>query len=149
MINSRDRFGEFRINDGKDLHVIKNRIMDAAINKEISILKGEAPDLEIKYFAIGTGTTAVTNADTQLDNEHSRYPVVSGPTLTTTGEITTEFTIRETEGQIVIQEIGIFCGSTATASLNTGTLLARALWTYDKTGNIELSISRIDRLSRG
>ena len=129
--------------------VVKNRIMDQALDKEAEILRGVAPDLEIKYVAIGTGTTALTNTDTQLANEVFRVIPSNPPTKTATGEITTEFVVLETEAQVEIKEVGIFCGSTATATANSGTLLSRVLWNFDKRSNIELSITRVDRIVRG
>jgi len=129
--------------------VVKNRIMDQALDKEAEILKCVAPDLEIKYVAIGTGTTALTNTDTQLANEVFRVIPSNPPTKTATGEITTEFVVLETEAQVEIKEVGIFCGSAATATANSGTLLSRVLWNFDKRSNIELSITRVDRIVRG
>lgn len=128
---------------------LKNRLMDAAINAEIDILRGISSDLEIKYIAIGTGITPIANDQTQLANEVFRTIPSNPPTQTASGEITTDFVILETEAQVEIKEIGIFCGSTATSSANTGIMLSRVLWNFDKRSNIELSITRVDRLARG
>jgi hypothetical protein len=156
LTSEQNRFGEFLIQvkeRGIIVHeeVVKNRIMNAILNEEINILTGAPTDIEIKYVAFGTGTTPVTNTDTQLANEpaSARFIPSIAPHLTATGEVRTEFTILETEAQIVIEELGIFAGSSATSAPNSGKLLARVLWHFDKTANVELSITRIDRIIRG
>jgi hypothetical protein len=154
MINDRSREGYFifrtKAKDGiiKE-EIVHNRLMDSAINAEIDILRGITPNQEIKYIAIGTGTTAIANDQTQLANEVFRVVPSNPPTRTTTGEVTTEFIILETEAQVEITEIGIFCGSTATATPNSGNMLSRVLWSFDKRSNVELSVTRVDRVVRG
>jgi hypothetical protein len=154
MINIRGREGYFIFRTKTKDGIIKeetvyNRLMDSAINAEIDILRGIAPDQEIKYIAVGTGTTPIANNQTQLANEVFRFIPSNPPTRTATGEIVTEFVILENEAQIEITEIGIFCGTTATATLNSGNMLSRVLWDFDKRSNIELSITRVDRIVRG
>jgi hypothetical protein len=154
MINIRGREGYFIFRTKTKDGIIKeetvyNRLMDSAINAEIDILRGITPNQEIKYIAIGTGTTPIANNQTQLANEVFRFIPSNPPTRTATGEITTEFVILENEAQVEITEIGIFCGSTATATLNSGNMLSRVLWSFDKRSNIELSITRVDRIVRG
>ena len=152
--NTRGRQGEFifRTKEKNGIiktEVVKNRLTNLAINAEIDILTGIAPNLEIKYIAIGTGTTPIDNAQTQLANEVFRVIPSSPPTRPANGEITTEFIILETEAQVEIKEIGIFCGTGATATPNSGIMLSRVLWEFDKRSNIELSVTRIDKVVRG
>jgi hypothetical protein len=47
-----------------------------------------------------------------------------------------------------LEEIGIFCGSTATSSVNTGTLMSRILFKKTKTANEEITIRRTDKVVR-
>lgn len=155
MINeSRGRSGYFvfRHRDKNGIiqsEKVNNLLMDTVINAEINILRGLAPNLEIKYIAIGTGSTPINSTQTQLANEVFRVAPSNPATNTNIGEITTEFIILETEAQVEIKEIGIFCGTGATATANSGTMLSRVLWNFDKRSNIELSITRVDRLVRG
>ena len=50
------------------------------------------------------------------------------------------------ESSVTIQEIGIFAGSSATATKDSGILVSRILWAYSKTGSEELNFTRSDRL---
>lgn len=141
--------GRFEIYvNGKLDAVITNRIMDAILNEMADVLKGTAPDLSIKYVALGTSNTALTDTQTGLVTEIFRTAPVSNPTRTATGEITTEFTILDTEAVAQIEEIGIFVGSSATSSANSGKLLSRILWSKNKTNSEELTIRRVDKIVR-
>lgn len=141
--------GEFQIFiNGKHVKTICNRVMDAALNKMANILAGVSPDLQIKYLAVGTSNTSVTNTQTQLGAEIFRTIPVTSPTLTATGEITTEFILLESEAIGNIEEIGIFCGASATSTTNSGTMLSRILWKKTKTNSEEITIKRIDRVVR-
>lgn len=128
--------------------IVKNKVMDSVLNKLIGVLQGTAPDLQIKYLALGTSNTAVTTNDTKLGAEIFRTAVVS-QSATNTGEITTEFVILDNEAVGTIEEIGIFGGTTATLVADTGTLISRILWHKEKTNSEELSIKRIDKVGRG
>ncbi|RLD20497.1 MAG: hypothetical protein DRI69_06170 [Bacteroidetes bacterium] len=48
--------------------------MNAALDELIKVLQGQSTDLEIKYLALGTSNTPVTDSDTQLGNEMSWLP---------------------------------------------------------------------------
>ncbi len=138
----RGRTGHFIINGVKH----KNRIMDAILNETISILLGTASDLEIKFLAVGTDGTAITNTQTQLGAETQRYAPTASPSLTGVGTVTTTFTILNTESLVYIKEIGIFVGASATSTLNSGKMLARLLVDIDRTTEaVQLNIIRIDQ----
>ncbi len=128
--------------------VIHNKVMNTVLDQLAKTLKGENPDLEIKYLALGTSNTPISLTDTKLGNEIFRTPIVS-QIVTGTGEITTDFTILETEAIGNIEEIGIFGGSTATIEADTGTLISRVLWSKVKTASEEFTIRRVDKVGRG
>jgi hypothetical protein len=128
--------------------VINNRVMNAVLNQLSDTLLGDAPDLEIKYLALGTSNTPVSDGQIQLGAEIFRTQAVNGPVRTQTGQIETEFTVLDTEAVGTIEEIGIFVGSSATASANSGTLLSRILWHKEKTNSEEITFKRIDRMVR-
>lgn len=128
---------------------VKNRITNVALDKLAETLVGNAADLEIKYLAVGTSVSPLDDADTQLGAEIFRTVPVSGPSRTETGQIETEFTILDGEAVGNIREVAIFCGSTASGTANTGTMLTRILWKKDKSATEEITFKRIDRIRRG
>jgi hypothetical protein len=134
--------------NGKYVETVKNRLMDTVLTQMIGIYKGDVPNLEIKYLALGTGSTAVTDTDTQLDTEIFRTPV-SVQTDVDTGEILTEFLVLDSEAVATIEEIGIFGGSTASASADSGTLISRILWHKVKSNSEEITFRRTDKVVRG
>ena len=124
-----------------------NRIMDSILNSMINIFDGITPDLTIKYLAIGTGSTPITDTDTQLDTEIFRTQFLTS-NLTSTGQFTTTYVILDNEAVGTWEEIGIFAGSGATAAANSGTLVSRILFNFNKTALQEVDITRIDQVSR-
>ena len=133
--------------NGKLEASISNRLMNAVLDDLAECYQGTAPDLEIKYLALGTGNTAVTNSDTTLDTEIFRTPVTS-QTKTGTGAVQTDFVVLDSEAVASIEEVGIFGGASATASADTGVLISRILWSKVKTNSEELNIVRTDTISR-
>jgi len=106
------------------------------------------PDLEIKYLALGTGNATITDSDTVLDSEIFRTAPSAAHARVATGQIETSFTVLDTEAVGDLKEIGIFCGSSATGSADTGTLLSRVLWTKTKSASEELTIKRVYKIVR-
>ncbi len=138
----RGRYGGFDINGT----FIKNRIMDHVLNSTIEILLGLAPDLQIKYLAVGTSNTPIADTQTQLGAETQRYAPTTASARTSLGEVVTGFTITNTESLVHVREIGIFGGASATATLNSGKMLARVLVDIDRTTEaVQLNIIRYDR----
>jgi len=84
---------------------------------------------KIKYFALGTSSTAVSSGDATLGNEQYRRAVSSVVNGGSVGEIL--ISVYVPGGDAVglnIQEIGIFGGNAASSQPNSGVLIARALW---------------------
>ena len=71
---------------------IHNRIMNAALDEMAKVLLGQSTDLEIKYMALGTGNTAITDTDTTLDTEIFRTADQS-LSSTGTGQVTSLFIV--------------------------------------------------------
>ena len=155
MDSKRGRKGYFDIKEyrqGKLFKhdVIKNIITDVALDKEIEILLGTAPDMAVEYFAFGTGSAVPLATDTQLGAEVGRFQPTTA--FINTGIGIVEGSVFLTSSDLVgenIREIAIFCGSTATGSANTGTMLSKILWSFDKTANDEIEIVRTDTVERG
>jgi hypothetical protein len=127
---------------------IKNRIMNQALDELLKVLQGGSSDMNVAYMALGTSNTPLTNTQTELGAEIFRTPPIS-QNKTGVGELTTVFTVLDNEAVAQIEEIGIFGGSTATASADSGIMISRILWSRNKTANEEIQFSRIDRLVRG
>ena len=127
---------------------LKNLITDLSLNEWADALVGSASDIEIKYLALGTGDTAPTATDTQLETEVFRMADDSLSRIAT-GQTKSEFTLADDEALSAIKELGVFCGSTATSSFNTGLMLSRILWDIDRTANpTEIRFIRTDTLER-
>lgn len=140
---------ECRTPDGRLLgrDVVKNQL--TAINQTIrtqmlmGTYTGALDALQIKYFALGTGTTPATVNDTQLVAEVLRKPLtqISNPTP---GQVLSVVAFGATEANFNIREIGVFGGADATTAANSGTLLARVVVNINKNDNILLNITRAD-----
>lgn len=100
-------------------------------------------DLQIRYFAFGDGTTPPTIDDTRLANELSRRPLTK-QTLSSASTVESVCSIPPSESNFDIKEIGIFCGTSATSSPNTGLLLSRVVVDIPKNTNTVLNVIRRD-----
>jgi len=148
MINSDiiKHIGEFNIKVIQNGEVVEevdftNLITNAYLDELAKVVQGQTTDLEIKYLAIGDDNTTPTATDTNLGNELFRKQVTSQD-KTGTGEVTTIFVVIDSEAVFEWQEIGVFAGSTATASADTGVLISRVLYNRDKTNLEELQVTR-------
>ena len=127
---------------------IKNTIMNVGLDELCRPLYGGTPDLEIKYLAVGTSSATVAVTQTALGAEVFRTPYVSR--TTTSQEVNTVYTVLDSEAQVQIEEIGVFAGTAASGTSDTGIMLSRILWSYDKTPtNIEVQFQRKDTIQRG
>lgn len=153
MINSYGWQGIFKIkvfnkDTGKfEEETINNRIMDVALSELIGTLNNVAPDLELKFLALGISNIPITDNQTQLGNEIFRTQYATRET-TNNSELTSSFSVLDTEAVGQIEEIGIFAGATATSTVNTGTMISRILWSKNKTSQEEIQFTRIDRMVR-
>lgn len=140
---------ECRAPDGRLLgrEVVKNQL--TAINQTVrtqmllGTYTGALDALQIKYFALGTGTTPATVNDTQLVAEVLRKPLtqLSNPAP---GQVVSVVAFGAAEANFNIREIGVFGGADATSEANSGTLLARVVVNVTKNDNILLNITRTD-----
>lgn len=135
--------------NGEYKQTIHNRLMDFILGQYRYMFQGLATDCQIKYLLLGTGTTAVTNTDSQLANEVMRLPVL-GQTEWDTDILISDFTLLNTDlVGTTITELGIACGASATATANTGYLMSRVLCNIPKTADMEINFKRQDELYRG
>lgn len=118
----------------------QNMIVDTGKQAIADALRGATNNNRgiITYCGVGTGTTAPTEADTDLETELFRKEVsvrtVSGNVAT----FQTFFTTEEANGSL--QEAGLF-GDGATAVADSGTMFARVLINRTKTSNDTLTLN--------
>jgi hypothetical protein len=105
---------------------------------------GSLDDLQIKYFAFGTGTSEYPADVTRLDAEVFRKQITQQSINSWQTDVTTIVSVGANEGNYHIREIGVFAGSAATATANSGTMIARTVVDIDKNSNIILNIMRTD-----
>lgn len=134
--------------DWKHEATINNTITNSGLNLLREALRGTITDAQIKYVAVGTSSAAVTISDTQLGAEIFRKPVYSR-TAGTNGVLVTIAILEDSEAVANIQEIGIFAGSTASATINSGIMISRILYSRNKTNLESVQIQRTDTIARG
>ncbi len=123
----------------------KNLITTVGLNMLRDTLAGDVSDAEIKFTAVGTNNTAPALGDTTLNTESFRKATTS-----TNKPAAAQFRhvvyIAPTEAVVQIEEIGWFCGAAASASVDSGILLARVLYSRNKTNLESIQIERTDTL---
>lgn len=149
---SLEGYFEIEIINEKTLEVVKkinvkNALMN--INKTIrnemlmGTYSGGLNDLEIKYFAFGTGIDPITKDDTKLSNEVYRKQITQ-KTQMINGNIKTLVSLSALECNTQIKEIGVFSGPSSSITKDSGLLISRILVNINKNSNITLNISRQD-----
>jgi hypothetical protein len=99
---------------------------------------------KLLYFAVGTSSTAPTANDTKLGTEVFRKAISSYANGGSVGEILASCYLAPSDAVgVAIAEVGIFGGSSASSTANSGVLLARGLYSHTKT-NIESITLQLD-----
>lgn len=83
---------------------------------------------KILYFALGSGTSSPSSANTKLDNEVFRKKITAFSTSTAGIAVLNVYLAALDAVGLTINEIGVFGGS-ATATPNSGVMVGRGLWT--------------------
>ena len=92
-------------------------------------------------MAVGTSNTAPAVTDTQLGNEVFRKQVTTYTNGGSTGEVLVTAYIAPSElNGTAIAEVGFFAGNSATATANSGVLLARGLYSHSKVSTESISL---------
>lgn len=96
------------------------------------------------YMAVGNGTSTPVATQHTLDNEQFRRIITSKTTGASIGEGLIDCILLDGDAVgMDIEEVGVFCGNTATHSSNTGKMLGRALWSHSpktSTESIQLQL---------
>lgn len=140
--------GQFEISIGDERFLINNIITDAGLNMIRNALNGELTSTEIRYLALGTSSTAVSATQTQLGAEIFRTPFINTakPDI---GQLEKTAVVLDSEAVASIQEIGVFAGTTATNTANSGIMISRVLYSRNKTNLESIQIVRRDTIQRG
>jgi hypothetical protein len=126
---------------------INNRIMNVGLNFLRDGLSGAVTDLELKYLALGTSSTANSDTMTTLVAEGFRT-VFTSQVNGGTGELVSTAIVLDSEAIFNIQEVGVFAGATATGTVNTGVLISRILYSRNKTNLESIQFVRTDTIGR-
>lgn len=118
----------------------KNRVVLGARTMQAGRLIGVTTYTGIvNYGALGTGSTAVTDADSVLDTEVKRKQVAS--TAQTNDQVSIDFYYSKSDTNGTYQEFGLFIDGTST--VDTGLMFNRALtggWTKSSLESMTVSI---------
>lgn len=123
--------------------VINNLIVDAGKALLAQALRDGAALPEITYVALGSDNTAPAAGDTTLGTETFRKAVTLQEEGTNPNQTVTTVYIAPPEGNGQIEEIGWF-GGAATAAADSGTLIARVLYSKLKDNLESIQIERTD-----
>jgi len=121
----------------------RNLIVNVGLNMVRDALDTAAFDAEIKRIALGTDNTAPALTDTQLGAEVFRK-IVTSTSTPATGQLLTVWYIAPAEAVAAIEEIGWFAGVAAGAAPNSGILVARVLYSHNKTALESIQVERLD-----
>lgn len=139
---TRDRRGRFT-----SRRTFRNLITNAGLNLLRDALGGFVTDAQIHYVAIGTSGTAPAAGDTQLGAEVYRKAVTRVDNTVGTGQVKTTLLLAPTDSAgTAIAEIGWFAGASATATANSGVLVAHVLYSHTHTNQESIQIDRTDTL---
>lgn len=142
-----------RDNEGNIIDCTKvepNTIMDVGLDMMRDILSGAITNGEIKYIALGNSTANVTATQTTLGAEQFRKLVTSQTNQTGNGILLTTNVIEDTEATgFKTEEIGWFATTAATTASDTGVMIARVLYSRQKTNLESWTINRTDTFARG
>ena len=124
----------------------ENLVVDVGLNQLRLALFGTGIDAAHRYLAWGSGTTAPASGDTTLETEDGRKAVTSQTVSGTTGRIDTTTYLASADANGQIDELGWFISPSATASADSGILLARVLFSELKTTGKSIQVDREDTL---
>lgn len=138
---------------GKELwrdNIRPNLITDDGLDMFRDILKGDVTDGKIKYVALGNDSTAPANDQSTLVAEQFRKVVTSqNVDPVTPGKLYTEVYIADVEANdFKCEEIGWFAGANASTTKDTGIMIARVLYSRQKSSTESWTIRRTDTMQR-
>ncbi len=129
--------------------LVPNLLTDDGLNMMRDVLKGAVTDGKVKYAVLGNSATAPAYGNYQLGAEQFRKAVTSQTNGASAGQLITDCYVGPTEANsFKTEEIGWFAGAAATGTVNTGILVARVLYSRQKSAEESWTIRRIDSFLR-
>ena len=125
------------------LTVIENTITDTGRNLLAAALWDGGAVPEITYLAVGDDNTVPAVSDTALGNELFRKVVTSSKAGVSVGEAVNTIYLAPFDANFQIEELGFYAGA-ATATPDSGTLVARVLYNKDKDNLEAIQVERTD-----
>ncbi len=128
--------------------VISNILTTLALNLWQSLLSGDlvaVDDGEIFYMDIGNDATVPTIGETTLVNALYRKAITRSD-KPADGQYLTVFYILPGEYNVQWEELGFFAGSSANVNVDTGTMIARVLYSHLKNAAHSVQIERLDKM---
>lgn len=146
MLNKRGHRGRIKISvNGEIVAEIDNVVTSADHDLRAAQLADGTLDGAIYYVALGDDNTTPDASDTALGNELFRKQVtVQTAGAADSGEMNTTVYIAPAEAIFEIEEIGWFAGADASATADSGILVARVLYNRDKAASESIQIDRED-----
>lgn len=143
----RDRAGNIIERTG--LH--PNLITDAGLNMVADLLAGDIVDGEIKYVALGADSTPSAPNMVKLGDEKWRkLTTYQERDIDHPGVLYTEHFVADFEANdFRCEEIGWFAGADADNTPDSGIMIARVLYSRQKTNLESWTIRRTDTIRRG
>ena len=140
-------------NTGRELwrdQIRPNLITDDGLNMFRDALKGTVTDCKIKYVGLGNDATTLANDQHILVAEQFRKVVTSqNVDPVTAGKLYTEVYLADTEAnEFKCEEIGWFAGTNASTTKDTGIMIARVLYSRQKSSTESWTIRRTDTMQR-
>jgi hypothetical protein len=123
--------------------VIENTITDAGRNLLAAALWDGGALPEITYLAVGDDNTTPAISDTALGHERFRKVVTSSTAGVSVGEAINTIYLAPFDANFQIEELGFYAGA-ATTTPDSGTLVARVLYSKDKDNLEAIQVERTD-----
>lgn len=126
---------------------LDNKITNVGLNMYRDALKGAITDLKIKYMAWGSSAVAPVAGDTVLGAEFGRKQLTKQEDGAAGVLISTIYIAPYEANTPKIEELGWFAGVNATITKDSGIMVARVLYSRQKTNLESLQIKREDTIS--
>lgn len=137
-----------RLGGREEVLELTNTITTVGRNLLRDALRGALSDVEVKYMALGTDSTAPGVGQTQLGAETFRKVITTAAAGATGESVLTCYLAPYDCVGTVIAELGWFAGADATSTPNSGVMVARVLYSpsHTKTNLESIQIDRHDTL---
>lgn len=132
----------------KDSVILQNEIKDAGLEMLAqALMSATALDCKIKYLAWGSDDSDNTPDQTKLVGEFGRKAVTEQESGGSGVVITTTYLAPYDATEETIKELGWFAGPSASATKDSGTMVARVLYERAKVGTESLQVIRTDTIA--